>query len=90
MPTDILYNNFNTESVATAANAVANCVRSGYARKLGSRHSNSSLSLIRCVWTTPTFICDVVEQYKADHPNENVVVVDIYNYFNLLRQDLED
>jgi hypothetical protein len=30
-----------------------------------------------------------VDAYKAAHPNENVVVVDIYNYFNLLAQDLQ-
>ena len=103
MPTDRLDNSFpvpatsesfnNTYSEGTvknAANAVANVVQSGYNRTLGKTNSKASLSLIRCVWTSPSFICDVVEQYKADHPNENVVVVDIYNYFNLLAQDLEN
>ncbi len=89
MPTDILYNNFPTDSPANAANAVAACVNAGYARTLGDIDSSSSLSLIRCVWVTPTFIVETVEAYKAAHPDENVVVVDIYNYFNLLKQDLE-
>jgi hypothetical protein len=69
---------------------VKNCVNAGYNRVLGGKSSHASLSLIRCVWTTPSFIIDTVEAYKAANPNENVVVVDIYNYFNLLRQDLED
>ena len=90
MPTDRLDNSFPTNSVANSIKAVENVVKSGYNRTLGSDASGSSLSLIRCVWTTPSYIIDVVEGYKAAHPDENVVVVDIYNYFNLLKQDLED
>jgi hypothetical protein len=66
-----------------------NIVRYGYDRKLGTAKSGSSLSLIRVVWKSPSYICEVVEAYKAAHPGERVVVVDIYNYFNLLAQDLE-
>jgi hypothetical protein len=86
---DSFNNTYSAQNVKNSANSVAGAVRHGYNRTLGSKASGSSLAMIRCVWTSPSFICDVVEQYKADHPNENVVVVDIYNYFNLLKQDLE-
>ena len=85
-PTDRLDNSFNTSSVQAAVESLNGVVRYGYSRS----DSSSSLSLIRCVWQTPSFICEVVEAYKTAHPNENVVVVDIYNYFHLLTQDLED
>ena len=51
--------------------------------------SGASLCLLRCVWTTPTVMCEMVELYQEAHPNQKVVVVDIYNYFELVRQDLE-
>ncbi len=89
MPTDRLDNSFPTNSVEASIKAVEGAVNYGYNRTLGSSRSGSSLSLIRCVWVNPSYICEVVEGYKAAHPNENVVVVDIYNYFNLLAQDLE-
>ncbi|MBE6660311.1 MAG: hypothetical protein E7605_02795 [Ruminococcaceae bacterium] len=89
-PTDRLDNSFNSSSVETGAASLENIVRYGYNRKLGATKSGSSLSLIRVVWKSPSYICEVVEAYKDAHPDENVVVVDIYNYFNLLAQDLED
>lgn len=89
-PTDRLDNSFNSSSVETGVASLENIVRYGYNRKLGATKSGSSLSLIRVVWKSPSYICEVVDAYKAAHPNENVVVVDIYNYFNLLAQDLED
>lgn len=89
MPTDKLDNSFPTNSTDAAMRAVENVVRHGYNRTLGRKASGSSLSLMRCVWVGPSYICEVVDKYKAAHPDENVVVVDIYNYFNLLRQDLE-
>jgi hypothetical protein len=85
MPFDRLDNSFPTNDVAASVRAVEGVVRHGYQRS----NSGASLSLIRCVWVTPSYISSVVEQYKAAHPNKNVVVVDIYNYFNLLEQDLE-
>jgi hypothetical protein len=88
-PTDRLDNSFNSTSVETGVASLNNIVRYGYDRKLGDTKSGSSLSLIRVVWKSPSYICEVVEAYKAAHPGENVVVVDIYNYFNLLAQDLE-
>ena len=88
-PTDRLDNSFNSSSVETGAASLENIVRYGYNRKLGATKSGSSLSLIRVVWKSPSYICEVVEAYKAAHPDENVVVVDIYNYFNLLSQDLQ-
>ncbi len=84
-PTDRLDNSFNSTSVETGVASLENIVRYGYTRS----DSSSSLSLIRVVWKSPSYICEVVEAYKAAHPNENVVVVDIYNYFNLLAQDLD-
>lgn len=89
-PTDRLDNSFNSTSVETGVASLENIVRYGYDRKLGDTKSGSSLSLIRVVWKSPSYICEVVEAYKAAHPNENVVVVDIYNYFNLLAQDLDN
>ena len=88
-PTDRLDNSFNSTSVETGVASLNNIVNYGYNRKLGDTKSGSSLSLIRVVWKSPSYICEVVEAYKAAHPNENVVVVDIYNYFNLLAQDLD-
>ncbi len=85
-PTDRLDNSFNSSSVESGVASLENIVRYGYTRS----NSSSSLSLIRVVWKSPSYICEVVENYKAAHPNENVVVVDIYNYFNLLAQDLEN
>ena len=52
-------------------------------------NSGASLCMLRCVWTTPTVMCEMVELYQEAHPNQKVVVVDIYNYFELVRQDLE-
>ena len=89
-PTDRLDNSFNSASVESGAASLENIVRYGYSRKLGDTKSSSSLSLIRVVWQSPSYICEVVEAYRAAHPDENVVVVDIYNYFNLLAQDLEN
>jgi hypothetical protein len=88
-PTDRLDNSFDSTSVETGVASLNNIVRYGYDRKLGTAKSGSSLSLIRVVWKSPSYICEVVEAYKAAHPGERVVVVDIYNYFNLLAQDLE-
>ena len=51
--------------------------------------SGASLCMLRCVWTTPTVICEIVENYQAANPDKEVVVVDIYNYFQLVKQDLE-
>lgn len=53
-------------------------------------NSGASLNLLRCVWTTPTVICEMVELYQQAHPDQKVVVVDIYNYFDLVAQDLKD
>lgn len=83
-PTDRLDNSFDPTSVESGVASLNNIVRYGYTRS----NSSSSLSLIRVVWKSPSYICEVVEAYKAAHPNENVVVVDIYNYFHLLTQDL--
>ena len=51
--------------------------------------SGASLNLLRCVWTTPTVMCEMVENYQEANPDKNVIVVDIYNYFRLMEQDLE-
>lgn len=85
MPTDRLDNSYSG-----TLSSLESIVNYGYKRTLGKTKSGSSLSLIRCVWTTPSAICEVVDQYRAAHPDENVVVVDIYNYFNLLAQDLDN
>jgi FMN-dependent NADH-azoreductase len=34
-------------------------------------------------------MCEMVEKYQKANPDKEVVVVDIYNYFELVRQDLE-
>ena len=52
-------------------------------------NSGASLNLLRCVWSTPTVMCEMVEKYQEANPDKEVVVVDIYNYFELVRQDLE-
>jgi hypothetical protein len=52
-------------------------------------NSGASLNLLRCVWSTPTVMCEMVEKYQKANPDKKVVVVDIYNYFELVRQDLE-
>ncbi len=57
-------------------------------KQFNRSNSGASLNLLRCVWTTPTVICETVENYKAANPDKEVVVVDIYNYFDLVRQDL--
>ena len=51
--------------------------------------SGASLNLLRCVWTTPTVMCEMVDLYKEANPDKNVIVVDIYNYFKLMEQDLK-
>ena len=51
--------------------------------------SGASLNLLRCVWSTPTVMCEMVELYQEANPDKNVIVVDIYNYFRLMEQDLE-
>ncbi len=52
-------------------------------------NSGAALCMLRCVWTTPTVICEIVEQFQKANPDKEVVVVDIYNYFELVRQDIE-
>ena len=52
-------------------------------------NSGASLCMLRCVWSTPTVMCKMVELYKEANPDKEVVVVDIYTYFDLMRQDLE-
>jgi len=51
--------------------------------------SGASLNMLRCVWTTPTVMCEMVDLYKEANPDKNVIVVDIYNYFKLMEQDLK-
>ena len=51
-------------------------------------NSGASLCMLRCVWTTPTVMCEMVDLYREANPDKEVVVVDIYNYFELVRQDL--
>ena len=57
--------------------------------QLTKSNSGAALCLLRCVWTTPTVMCQMVENYQAANPDKKVVVVDIYNYFELVKQDLE-
>lgn len=57
--------------------------------QFGKSNSGASLNLLRCVWSTPTVMCEMVEKYQKANPDKEVVVVDIYNYFELVRQDLE-
>ena len=83
-PATQLYNNFVVDNVDAAVQALKAGVNDSRARTAYS----SAIALFRCVWTTPSYISAVVDAYKAANPYENVVVVDIYNYFNLLRQDL--
>ncbi len=83
-PATQLYNNFVVDNVDAAVQALKAGVNDSNARTAYS----SAIALFRCVWTTPSYISAVVDAYKAANPYENVVVVDIYNYFNLLRQDL--
>ena len=52
-------------------------------------NSGASLCMLRCVWSTPTVMCQIVENYKKANPDQQVVVVDIYTYFDLMRQDIE-
>lgn len=83
-PATQMYNNFVTNDVDAAVQALKAGVNDSRQRV----EYSSAIALFRCVWTTPSYICEVVDAYKAAYPYENVVVVDIYNYFNLLRQDL--
>jgi uncharacterized protein YktA (UPF0223 family) len=52
-------------------------------------NSGASLCMLRCVWSTPSVMCRMVELYEEANPDKEVVVVDIYNYFQLVKQDLE-
>jgi uncharacterized protein YktA (UPF0223 family) len=52
-------------------------------------NSGASLCMLRCVWSTPSIMCRMVELYQEANPDKEVVVVDIYNYFQLVKQDLE-
>lgn len=84
-PATQAYNNFVVGDVDAAVSAL----RAGVDDSLRNRVTcSSAIALFRCVWTNPSYIRDVVDAYQAAYPHENVVVVDIYNYFNLLRQDL--
>lgn len=82
MVCDQLYNNFSTESVDRGAEAVNQIIRT----QAGT--GKARFGLVRCVWTSPTFISEVIEEVKAQNPNLNIEVVDIYNYFELRRQQL--
>ena len=57
--------------------------------QLKKSNSGAALCLLRCVWTTPTVMCEMVELFRQANPDKEVVVVDIYNYFDLVRQDIE-
>ncbi|MBQ7338714.1 MAG: hypothetical protein IJW40_09725 [Clostridia bacterium] len=57
-------------------------------KQFTTSNSGASLNLLRCVWTTPTVICETVDLYREANPDKEVVVVDIYNYFKLIEQDL--
>ena len=52
-------------------------------------NSGASLCMLRCVWTTPSVICGTIDLYREANPDKEVVVVDIYNYFWLIQQDLD-
>lgn len=51
-------------------------------------NSGASLCMLRCVWTTPSVICGTIDLYREANPDKEVIVVDIYNYFWLIEQDL--
>lgn len=57
--------------------------------QIGVSNSGAILCMLRCVWSTPSVMCEMVELYQEAFPYKNVVVVDIYTYFDLMRQDLE-
>jgi uncharacterized lipoprotein len=57
--------------------------------QLKRSNSGAALCMLRCVWTTPTVMCEMVELFQKANPDKEVVVVDIYNYFELVRQDIE-
>ncbi len=59
-------------------------------KRFKASNSGASLNLLRCVWTTPTVMCEMVELYREQHPDQKVEVVDIYTYFDLISQDLHD
>jgi hypothetical protein len=50
--------------------------------------SGASLCMLRCVWTTPSIICQSLDLYREANPDKEVIVVDIYNYFELIKQDI--
>lgn len=58
-------------------------------QRFRASNSGASLNLLRCVWSTPSVMCEMVELYQEAHPDQEVVVVDIYNYFDLIAQDLD-
>ncbi len=72
-----------TDSTVGAKN-LQNVVETQFKRS----KSGASLNLLRCVWSTPTVMCETVELYQEANPDKEVVVVDIYNYFKLMEQDL--
>ena len=57
--------------------------------QVGVSNSGAILCMLRCVWSTPSVMCEMVELYQEAFPYKNVEVVDIYTYFDLMRQDLE-
>ena len=57
-------------------------------RAIGTKNKNQAkFVLTRCVWTTPTYISDLIDLYRERNPNVDLEVVDIYTYFKLRRDN---
>ena len=83
--TALLGGGYDRDDPVVGAQNLQNVVNNQFKKS----NSGAALCMLRCVWTTPTVMCEMVELFQKANPDKEVVVVDIYNYFELVRQDIE-
>ena len=55
-----------------------------------SREGHATFMSCRCVWSTPEYLLQCVEELRALYPDKEIQIVDPYTYYRLLGESLQN
>ena len=55
-----------------------------------NREGHATFMSCRCVWITPEYLIKCLDELQKLYPDKEIIVVDPYNYYNLLGESLQN